>query len=394
MRILHLLDHSVPRRSPYSLRTMSILQQQRALGWQTFQLTGPRQGPAAADANNSDWHFFRTEPAAGPLARWPLTTRLATLNALAQRLHAVVRLTRPDILHAHASGQNGIAALRVGRALGLPVVFEAAAGWSDPRDGMSRTIARLAETYVARRADAVTTNSDALRIDLRERGVARVTVVPDAVNLDRLAPVPPRDGAQARRLGIEAGPVIGYVGPFYAHEGLSLLIDAMPAMLSAVPTLRLLLVGAGPEEAALRRQVAQMGLNGKVIFSGPVARRHNPQYHSLIELLVYPRLPAPLANLVPAIKPLEAMALGHMVAASNVGSHRELIQHGRTGFLFQAGSAQALSEAVLRLLAERGCWPGMRNAARWFVEYERTWHTSVARYAPLYDMLLTRRRRR
>ncbi|MEO7497831.1 MAG: glycosyltransferase [Massilia sp.] len=394
MRILHLLDHSVPRRSPYSLRTMSILQQQRELGWQTIQLTGPRQGQVEVDRNRSGWHFYRTEAPEASLLGGQLLARMASLNCLTRRLRAVAKLTRPDILHAHASAQNGLAALRVGRDLGLPVVYEASPGWSDPAGGLARAIARTAETYVAQRADAVTTSSEAMRVDMRERGVRRAIVVPDAVNLHKFDPVPARDAGLARRLGLGDGPVIGFVGPFYAHEGLALLVGAMPALLAGLPSLRLLLVGAGPEEASLRQQVLQLGLAGKVVFSGLVARRHNGLYHSLIDLLVYPRLPLPLAEVVPAIKPLEAMAHGHLVAASNVGSHRELIQHGRTGFLFQAGSAGALAEAVLRLLADRACWQGLRAGARWFVEYERTWNSSVARYAPLYEKLLERRRRR
>lgn len=415
MRILHLLDHSVPRRSPYSLRTMSIMQQQRDMGWQTVQLTGLRQGPAESDRNGGEWQFFRTEappdallaatPRAGAAAgaravdgtrSWsgfdPLQ-RIATLNCLARRLRVVVKLTRPDILHAHATAQNGLAALRVGRALGLPVVFEACPGWSDPQTGAARIIARTAETYVARRADAVTASSEAMRSDMRKRGVRRVTVVPAAVARFYRGSPRPRDAALARRLGLEQGPVIGYVGPFYAHEGLALLLEAMPPLLMASPSLRLLLVGAGPEEAALRARVEQLGLAGKVVFSGPVARRHNPLLHSLIDVLVYPRLPLRLAELVPAIKPLEAMARGQLVLASNVGSHRELVQHGRTGVLFQAGSREALTGAVLRLLSERGGWPTMCASARWFTEFERTWPTSVARYAPVYEQLMKRARR-
>ena len=67
MRILHLLDHTSPRHSAYALRAMAILRQQRAMGWHTIQLTGPRQGPVEPDRNRDGWHFFRTAPAASAL---------------------------------------------------------------------------------------------------------------------------------------------------------------------------------------------------------------------------------------------------------------------------------------------------------------------------------------
>jgi glycogen(starch) synthase len=96
---------------------------------------------------------------------------------------------------------------------------------------------------------------------------------------------------------------------------------------------------------------------------------------------------------VPDGRLLEAMAQGCLVAASDVGVHRELVEHGRTGMLFEAGQAGALADAVNVLLAAPAGWPAMRGAARWFIEYQRTWEVSVGRYAPVYQRLLERRRR-
>jgi glycosyltransferase involved in cell wall biosynthesis len=81
------------------------------------------------------------------------------------------------------------------------------------------------------------------------------------------------------------------------------------------------------------------------------------------------------------------------VVASNVGAHRELVEDGRTGILFEAGNPDALAGAVAALLARPASWDPMRSAARWFVEFHRTWEVSVGRYAPVYQRLLERRRR-
>ena len=63
MRILHVLDHSVPLHSGYSFRTLSLLREQRKLGWETFHLTGPKQGGSALEEEDVEgWHFFRTPP--------------------------------------------------------------------------------------------------------------------------------------------------------------------------------------------------------------------------------------------------------------------------------------------------------------------------------------------
>jgi glycogen(starch) synthase len=335
MRILHLLDHSTPRHSAYTQRTMAILREQRALGWHTSQLTGPRQGPVEADRNRDGWHFFRTAPAGGALERVPL---FGAVSLIARRLRKVAQLTRPDLLHAHSPAENALAALGVGRRLGLPVVFEVHAGWGEPESGLRRQLARAVETYAARRADAVTTSSEGLRAQLEAGGVrrARLTVVPNAVDLRRFPAAQPRDAALALRLG----------------------------------------------------------LGNSVVFAGHAALERSAALHALIDVLVFPRLPLRQAELVPDGGLLEAMARGCLVAASNVGSHRELVEHGRTGILFEAGKHDALADAIEVLLAAPASWPALRGAARWFVEYQRSWDVSVGRYVPLYQRLLARRRRR
>ena len=95
-----------------------------------------------------------------------------------------------------------------------------------------------------------------------------------------------------------------------------------------------------------------------------------------------------LTELVTPLKPLEAMAQGRMFVASDVGGHRELVRDGETGFLFRAGDAQALAQSMGNVLARRGEWQGIREQARRFVEVERTWSSSVARYAEVYRRAL------
>ena len=94
-----------------------------------------------------------------------------------------------------------------------------------------------------------------------------------------------------------------------------------------------------------------------------------------------------LTELVTPLKPLEAMAQQRIFVASDVGGHKELVRDGVTGVLFQAGNAAALSATLSRLLADRSRWPALRAAGRAFVERERTWQSSVARYKAIYRKL-------
>jgi glycosyltransferase involved in cell wall biosynthesis len=115
------------------------------------------------------------------------------------------------------------------------------------------------------------------------------------------------------------------------------------------------------------------------------------RYYELIDVLAYPRHSIRLTEIVTPLKPLEAMAQGRIFVASDVGGHRELIRNGDTGFLFPAGDAAALAATLRDVLARRSEWDAMRRRARTFVESERTWARSVARYADVYARALARR---
>ncbi len=395
MRILHVLDHSIPLHSGYSFRTLAILREQRRLGWDTVHLTGPKQeGCVVAEEEVDGLRFYRTAARSGVLARVPVVRELALMNDLEARLDGVARDVQPDILHAHSPVLNAFPALHVGRRLGIPVVYEVRAFWEDAAvdHGTAREwdlryrATRALETRALRRVAAVTTICEGLRGDIVQRGIPadRVTVIPNAVDPDRFREASGPDPVLARELGLEGARVIGFIGSFYRYEGLEVLLRALPAILAEAPDVRVLLAGGGPEDERLRQQAESLGLLGQVRFLGRVPHDAVVRYYSLIDILVYPRLHARLTDLVTPLKPLEAMALGRLVAASDVGGHRELIRDGETGILFRAGDPGALAAAVLRLLAARETWPSLREKAHRFVESERTWSASVARYERVY----------
>ncbi|WP_145651214.1 TIGR04063 family PEP-CTERM/XrtA system glycosyltransferase [Pseudoduganella lurida] len=399
MAILHVLDHSIPLHSGYTFRTRAILRAQRALGWQTHHVTSPKHaegGGVAEDTQESvdGLCFHRTRPADGVFARLPLLNQLAVIDRLAARLLQVARQTAPDILHAHSPALNAIAALRVGRRLGIPVVYEVRAFWEDAAvdHGTSRAwglryrLTRAMESWALRRADAITTICTGLRDEILGRGIAagKVTVIPNAVDIGDFASGGTRDEALAGTLGLQGKTVLGFIGSFYAYEGLNVLLDALPTLLAARPDLRVLLVGGGPQEAALRAQARGLGVADSVIFTGRVPHHEVHRYYDVVDVLCYPRLKMRLTDLVTPLKPLEAMAQGRLLAASDVGGHRELIEDGRTGVLFAAGDAAALAARVLALLAAPAQWPTLRAQGRRFVEEERNWAASVARYGSVY----------
>ena len=403
MRVLHILDHSIPLHSGYTFRTAALLREQRLRGWETFHLTSPKQGACSAAEEEIDGlHFFRTPVRAGWQTRLPLLRECAMMRDVERRIEQVVNQIKPDLLHAHSPVLNALPALAAGRRLGIPVVYEVRAFWEDAavdhgttREGSLRyRLTRALETRALRQADHVFTICEGLRADIAARGLpaGKVTVIPNAVDVAAFDAGAAPDASVRARLGLQLGSqertVIGFIGSFYAYEGLDLLIEALPKVLLRLPNACLLLVGGGPQEAALKARALALGVADKVIFTGRVPHHQVQGYYDAVDVLAYPRHSMRLTELVTPLKPLEAMAQQRLFVASDVGGHRELIEHGKTGVLFKAGDADALAASIVDLLGQPQRWPALKRAGREFVENVRNWRNSVAAYAPVYERLV------
>ena len=402
MRILHVFDHTLPLHSGYTFRSAAILHNQRKLGWETCHLSSPKQLNCTTLEDDADGlHFYRTPKPTGLLTRLPGGEPFAEMRATEKRLLDLARDLQPDVIHAHSPVLNGMPAIRVGRALGIPVVYEIRAFWEDAavdhgstREGSLRyRLTRSLETWAVKHADAVTVICEGLRNDLIGRGLAadKITVIPNAVDIDKFSVGGAPNAALKMKLGLGTSRVLGFIGSFYAYEGLDLLIAALPAILKQAPDVKVLLVGGGPQDTALRQLVMALDLKERVVFTGRVPHDEVNRYYDLIDVLVYARHPMRLTELVTPLKPLEAMAQGRLMVASDVGGHKELIQDGKTGVLFRAGNGGDLARKVVALLDFESGWDAMKHNGRQFVENERNWVASVARYQAVYGDLLKSR---
>ena len=398
-RILHVLDHSLPAHSGYTFRTRALMKAQQAKGWQVAGVTGVRHPVPGPDGETVDGlTFYRTPSIAAarsPIREW------REIAALAARVSALIDEWQPDLLHAHSPVLDALAALRAGKRRHVPVLYEIRAFWEDAavgngtgREGSLRyRLTRALESHAVRAADAVAVICEGLRGDLIARGIAaeKIIVSPNGVDLDLFGDPPPRDDALAASLGLTSGDaVIGFIGSFYDYEGIDDLIAAMPALVAARSDAQLLLVGGGPMEAMLKQQAAASCVAGHIHFVGRVPHQEVERYYSLIDILAYPRKKMRLTDLVTPLKPLEAMAQGKLVAASDVGGHRELIADGVTGTLFAPDDPAAIAAALVDLLGARAIWDERRRTARLFVESDRNWSSNILRYEPVYQRLLQR----
>src|ERR1700736_255330 len=241
MRILHILDHSPPLQSGYVIRTLGIVNQQRALGWEPVLLTsGKHYAPGPARERIGEWEFLRTRAPTGLAARLPWVRELAIVSDLDRKLDEVIGEVRPQILHAHSTVLNASSATRPGRRHAIQIVYEIRALWEDAaashgthgQAGLRYRMTRAVETRALHRADAVTTICEGLREDAIARGVPgdKVTVIPNPGDRNKFAGPGIPDPALATRLGLSGKIVLGFFGSFYAYAGRGLLLGALPDM--------------------------------------------------------------------------------------------------------------------------------------------------------------------
>lgn len=405
-RVLHVLDHSLPLHSGYTFRTRAILKAQEGHGLEVRGITGQRHNLEAAlngspeEADGLTFHRTPGTPAGPPALR-----ELGEIEALDAAIHALAQEWRPDIIHAHSPALCGAAASRAARALDIPFVYEIRAFWEDAAVGnlsgtegnLKYRLTRALETRVVRHADAVFTICHGLKDDLVARGIPadRIAIMPNGVDLELFGEPVSRDENLARDLGLAPhAPVIGYIGSFYAYEGLDDLIAAMPLLRRTHPGTRLLLVGAGPMDAAWRAAAAALPEPEAVIFTGRVPHTEVERYYALVDVLAYPRKAQRLTDLVTPLKPLEAMAQRRLVAASSVGGHRELITDGETGTLFAPDDPAACAAALARLIDAREHWDAIKDRAVTHVRTRHDWAANARDYLSVYHLLLARSEQR
>jgi glycogen(starch) synthase len=401
--VLHVFDHSFPISDGYAFRSREIIRFLRQRGWRTIHVTSGKQGPTPASLETVDGiEFYRTPLSRNPLLRGPGLSQWATVTTLRTRLEGLMRAERPALVHVHSPCLNALAAIPVTRRLDVPVIYEVRALWEDGavdkgacREGDLRYRAsRMLETHVVRRVDHVVTICEGLRAEMLRRGLPadKITVAPNSVNLDRFNRAPTPDPAEAVRLGLTAGKTLGFIGSFFNFEGLDVLLRAVPAIRARDPSVRVLLVGDGPDAPRLRHLARDLGIGEAVVFLGRVPHAEIERLYGLIDILVYPRVSKRVTELVTPLKPLEAMAQGKLVIASDVGGHREMVFPGQNGLLFKAGDSQSLAHSCLQLIEQPDSWGALRTSGRRYVREARSWADNVLIYDELYLRLLASRR--
>ncbi|MBR7742600.1 glycosyltransferase [Phycicoccus sp. BSK3Z-2] len=400
--VLHLLTNSLPwTQSGYALRSHAVLRAQRDVGVDARAVT--RVGypvtvglPWAADRDVVDGvPYHRLLPPR--LARLPeqrLEQTAAEVARLARTQHA-------DVLHTTTHFVNGLVVEAAAHALGRPWVYEMRGQlertWVAGHPAAERDDAAASERYrswkereveMARAADHVVVLSEVLRRHVVGAGVApdRVTVVPNAVDAALLTL--PDDGPEAARqaLGLpEDGLWVGTVSSLVGYEGLDVLLEAVALLRADGLDVRCALVGDGVARPGLERLADDLGIADHVVLPGRVDRSVAPDWHRALDVFAVPRRDTEVARTVTPLKPVEAMALGRPVVASDLPALAEVVGHDDgAGLLARADDPRDLADRLRALSADPALRADLAGRGR-RVAAARTWQAMADRYLAVYE---------
>lgn len=405
LRVLHVLDHSWPVHTGYSIRSLHLIAAQYRLGLRPQALTGPLQmvdDPDAVETVVENISYRRT-PFRGKFSEWAISRRRPILReAVVVRLirNRILELTANesvDLIHAHSPALCGLGALQAARSKGIPFVYELRAFWEDAAVDQKKTAAlslryRLSqklENYVVHRADSVVGIAQSILDELKKRRTdpAKLFHVPNGVDVEKFSPVS-RDEGLAARLGLGGEPVLGFIGSLYRWEGVAWLVHAVAELRGRGTACKLLIVGDGEEMPAVREAVRQLNAEDFIQVLGRVPHGEIERYYSLVDVLVYPRHSIRLTELVTPLKPLEAMALGKAILGSDVGGIRELVEPEKTGVLYRADNVEDFCVQAKRLLSQTSLQCKLGEEARKFILREKDWNVLAQRYIDVYDFAI------
>ena len=414
-KVLHLINHTSPVETGYTVRTNAILAGLRSLGIQSVAATAPdfvpklsreqRRAVPAERILHDALHLHHIRPAHVSLAlrllellgwmrgAWRLSQAIQTCEA--RRFYRRAASRGFDLFHAHSPYQNAVYAEWLSSCFSKPFIYEMRGLWEESDAACGATTEeeylrrRQAETDSALKANRVVAISKALKRELENRGVPseKIDVVPNGVNTGRFVPRL-RNTELAERLGVQGRAVFGYISLLRRFEGVDVLVEAAARILSRRGDAACLVVGDGPDMERIRRLVQQTSKPQSIVLTGRVPHADVLDYYSLIDVFVVPRLRAPVTEMVTPIKPLEAMCMGKAVVVSDVGGLTELVQDGETGLTFPAGDAEALAETLETLLDNPDLRSGLGERARRWVLAERDWSRVCQGYVDVYTRAL------
>ena len=303
----------------------------------------------------------------------------------------IIEREKPDFIYERYA-LFGYGGLELSRRYGIPLILELNAPLCDQQEGYQKFplihTARQLEREIIGSADSLIVLTQWLADWAVRLGADRskIHILPDGVSeglfggeIDRRTV---RDTLQWTNKK-----VVGFVGSFHKWHDVAGLIDAFSQLDAANRERCLLLVGDGHDRKKLEHKVQDLGLTDIVIFTGKIPHEEVPKYTATMDVAVVPYQPIDDFFFSP-MKLFECMAVGCPTVAADLGQISEVIEHGKTGWLYPAGDNEKLAAGIDALLTNRKLALQIGSAARQHVLNNHTWEKITRQVMIIANALL------
>jgi len=395
--VLHIFHHYPPVVVGYARRSYEIVKNTRPFAKSTI-ITPP--------INKDKIPFQSTEPVDAQEAIYRLQLPIPPMRFIGysfiQRyffkklLKKVFQRHSFDLVHAHIPYVYSLPALRYAKQKGLKTIYEVRGIWEDTAvaEGI---IGRFSLYYARRRrnegkamkfADKVVVLSTALGSEIEKRGIPqeKIQCVPNAVDCSEFKPQTPSKEIQDR-YQLKGKITLGYIGSLRKLEGIQKIIQLLPELIKKNENIVFLIIGLGEYKKELNRLVQELNLERHVLFVGAVSPENIPQYYSVCDILLFPRLKLRVTELVSPLKPLEAMAMGKCVLASAVGGLKEYCLEGVNATLFDPENEKEALKRLDSLIQNPTFRTELGEKARLWVIENKDWEKIALGYESIYNEL-------
>ena len=292
---------------------------------------------------------------------------------------------RPSVMYSASDHSIGLAASMVADVLEIPFVYEMRGLWAysraannpDFEDSAKFNLMMTLEKQCAEKADSLLVISESLKEVVTQWGIAeeKIDLLPNGID-------PPLDNQYEIESLEENTLTIGYIGALVPYEGLNILVDSIEEINKrrGEKSVKCLIAGDGSSREYIEEYVNTKNMQDQFDFLGRVPHEEIEDVYSRVDVVVVPRLPERVCEIVPALKPLDAMKHGKLVICSDIAPSKSLIEEGENGFLFDKGSHISLADVLDSILLNRDLLLIGKRSAEWASE-NRPWPKMVDKAA-------------
>ena len=292
----------------------------------------------------------------------------------------LIKKIKPDILHAHYAGVNGI----LGALSGFhPFVLTA---WgSDILIASKSRIVRPLIKFALNKADLITCDAEHMREAMMKLGVpaSKIRIINFGIDTQRFSPGP-KNKELKERLGISEKKIIISLRSLYPIYDIETIIKAAPFVLKEYPKTIFIIAGEGFQENELKNLAKELNVSGSIKFVGFIPNEELPDYLRTADVYVS----TSLSDAGIAASTAEAMTCGLPVVITDTGENRKWVKNGENGFIIPIKNPEILAEKIIYLLKNEDISKKFGERNRKIIEERNDYCKEMAKMEEIYYSLL------